>query len=354
MPFVAVCPYCRAGGVRAPDHAVGASATCPNCRSNFTVHRDEPLPGRGAAVAETATHAAAADVTEPSPVLDDAPAPRPPAPTATAVVSAAATEAAADTALVVALGGLMLFGLGMAATLVPFGRAIGLGLCVFGLLAGLAALGGEKNARRAGWTAAALNLVAAAVLLFAPAWLGLDPWFVAAEEPPPAPAVVGHGGAAPDGADPSGVIPAERASWTHDDLRVTVRPTAVGPVELAGPDGAKKKGRESLLLVTVRLTNTGSKRAVPLSGWAAGEAAGLRLTDPSGKALVRKTFEPGWRPAGAPKTTALAPGNPIDLPFAFEPPASRTESLRLVLDGAALGEPGAITFRIAGPFARRP
>lgn len=353
MPFVAVCPYCRAGGVRAPDHAVGASATCPNCKSNFTVYRDERLPDRTGAVAETATHAAAEDVTEPSPVLDDAPPPRVPAPTAASVGAAAAAEVAADTALVVALGGLMLFGLGMVATLLPFGRAVGLGLCVLGLLAGLAALGGETKARRAGWAAAALNLVAAAVLLFFPAWLGLDPWFAAAEEPPPEPALVGHGGAE-GGGDPKGVIPAERASWAHDDLRVTVRPTVVGPVELVGPDGAKKKSRESVLLVTVRLTNTGAKRAVPLSGWAAGEGAGLRLTDPSGKALARKTFEPGWRPAGPPKTAALAPGNPLDLPFAFEPPAGRTESLRLVLDGAALDEPGAITFRIAGPFGRRP
>jgi len=352
MPFVALCPYCRAGGVRAPDHAVGASATCPKCKSNFTVYRDEFLPDRTGAVAETATHAAAADVTEPSPVLDDAPVARAPAPTAAPVVAAAA-EVAADTALVVALGGLMLFGLGMVATLLPFGRAIGLGLCVLGLLAGLAALGGETKARRAGWAAGALNLVAAAVLLFAPAWLGLDPWFAAAEDAPPDPVIVGHGGVE-GGGNPNGVIPAERASWAHDDLRVTVRPTAVGPVELVGPDGAKKKGRETVLLVTVRLTNTGAKRAIPLSGWAAGESAGLRLTDTSGKAVARKSFEAGWRPLGPPKTTTLTPGNPLDLPFAFEAPSGRTESLRLVLDGAALGEPGAITFRIAGPFGRRP
>ena len=72
-------------------------------------------------------------MTEPSPVLDEAPVARAAAPTAAPVVAAAAAEVAADTALVVALGGLMLFGLGMVATLLPFGRAIGLGLCVLGL-----------------------------------------------------------------------------------------------------------------------------------------------------------------------------------------------------------------------------
>ncbi|MBX9626299.1 MAG: hypothetical protein K2X82_21045, partial [Gemmataceae bacterium] len=86
MPIVALCPYCRAGGVRAPESAVGSSATCPNCKSNFTViPTDDPVkevaqPARPQAprpaVDETREHSSPVDVTEPSPVLPaDAPAP---------------------------------------------------------------------------------------------------------------------------------------------------------------------------------------------------------------------------------------------------------------------------------------
>src|SRR6188472_3377925 len=77
--IVAMCPYCRAGGVRAPATAVGALATCPKCRSSFTViPSDEPLPGATGPSAnppvgggETRPAAALPDVTEPSPVLTE-------------------------------------------------------------------------------------------------------------------------------------------------------------------------------------------------------------------------------------------------------------------------------------------
>src|SRR5262249_10695261 len=37
MPILAICPYCREGKVRAPDRAVGLSATCPKCFNCFTI-----------------------------------------------------------------------------------------------------------------------------------------------------------------------------------------------------------------------------------------------------------------------------------------------------------------------------
>ena len=77
MPtIVAMCPYCRAGGVRAPAASIGASATCPRCHSSFTVLPTEvgkdwaanpanfPTPA-----AETVPNATIDDVTEPSPVV---------------------------------------------------------------------------------------------------------------------------------------------------------------------------------------------------------------------------------------------------------------------------------------------
>src|SRR5215468_10889036 len=44
MPFLAVCPYCRKGQIRAPEHMIGLSATCPRCHSCFTLAPASQLP----------------------------------------------------------------------------------------------------------------------------------------------------------------------------------------------------------------------------------------------------------------------------------------------------------------------
>ena len=85
--IVAVCPYCRAGGVKAPASAVGSSANCPRCGSSFTVMPSEGVPGwatkspsgtvAAPPAAETQPSAALPDVTEPSPVVPAEPPPEP-------------------------------------------------------------------------------------------------------------------------------------------------------------------------------------------------------------------------------------------------------------------------------------
>src|SRR5262245_48129541 len=84
MPtIIAICPYCRRGGVRAPDTAIGASANCPMCKSSFTLLPEDKLPDWAAKasadadsfkassspLAETRATKALPDKTEPSPVL---------------------------------------------------------------------------------------------------------------------------------------------------------------------------------------------------------------------------------------------------------------------------------------------
>ena len=44
-----ICPYCGEGKVRAPDAAVGLSATCPRCYSAFTIMASEKLAKERAA-----------------------------------------------------------------------------------------------------------------------------------------------------------------------------------------------------------------------------------------------------------------------------------------------------------------
>src|SRR5689334_13075142 len=82
--IISICPYCGIGGVRAPQASIGASATCPKCKSSFTVMPSDGLPGwakeppppaaeppPSSSTQETKPAAAigTADVTEPSPIL---------------------------------------------------------------------------------------------------------------------------------------------------------------------------------------------------------------------------------------------------------------------------------------------
>lgn len=380
MPIVALCPYCRAGGVRAPESAVGQSVTCPSCKSNFTVvPSDDPAaqaaraaapsppppplwsverapdkPARPApprpAVDETREHSSPVDVTEPSPVLPGerrAPAPAP-------TYTPSEPGEPLDTGLAFALGGATLFGVGMAvAQFVPFGRAIGLVLCGVGAVGGVLSLGAEGRARLVGAGAAAVNLVAVLLLAFAPEFLGLAPWFGGdaddVEPEPTGPVAVSlkTGVAMPVGE----AVKAEQAAWRAHGIRVDVRST-VGPVELVGPDGAKKRSREPVLLVAVRVTNEGVAGRAELSGWLTGATDQVTLTDPAGRRLKPKAFDPGWVPADRPAVagSGLGPGTAYTVGLAFEPPAARADSLRLELPGAAAGLAETITFRLPGPF----
>src|SRR4051794_39902147 len=58
MPIIAVCPYCHEGKVRAPERAIGLSATCPRCMSCFTLVASDELvaaPSRLAAAPRSLT-----------------------------------------------------------------------------------------------------------------------------------------------------------------------------------------------------------------------------------------------------------------------------------------------------------
>lgn len=373
-----MCPYCRVGGVKAPDRAVGWSATCPNCKSSFTIVATEtvpasrpgapppPPPTREPArppVEETRPHALADDVTEPSPVLKpEPPEPRPAAaPQAAAAVSAPdAAEMAGDrTAFVIALVALTLFGVGVLASQFPFGRVIGLALCGVGAVGGAVCLGAEGRARLVAVAAAVLNLVAVALLLFAPSWLGLDAWRGAPDAGEPKQVLaLGHG---TNTVAPADWVDGSRASWGYGDIRVTLVSAVIAPVELTGPNGATRTTKEQYLQLLLRIANTGVERRVELSGWAAGRAEGLRLTDPAGKALKVKTFDPGWEPPSKPKPGGLFPGKNAEVLFVFEPPppppnlprknetAPRVEFLRLELAGSGVGlEEQPVRFHIPG------
>jgi hypothetical protein len=372
MPIVAMCPYCRAGGVRAPESAVGQSATCPSCKSNFTVvPSDDPAAKAAAAVPpppaplwktehapdkprpaveETREHSSPVDVTEPSPVL---PAERPD-PAARPVVPPDPLPAeAVGPGFAFALGAVTLFGVGMlAAQFVPFGRAIGVGVCGLGFVGGVLCLGAEGRARLVAAAAAVLNLAAVLLLLFAPEFLGLAPWF--GGEPDDEPGLTGPVAVAlkTGVVMPAGEwVKADQAAWQAGEVRIAVRSAAVGPAELVGPAGAKRRTREPYLVLTLAVANVGVERRVELSGWMTGAADQIALTDPSGRRLKPRAFDPGWGLADPPPAAGagLGPGTAVTVRFAFDPPG-KAEYLRLELPGGAVGREEAARFRLPGPF----
>ncbi|MBX9624381.1 MAG: hypothetical protein K2X82_11285, partial [Gemmataceae bacterium] len=251
-----------------------------------------------------------------------------------------------------ALGAATLFGVGMAvAQLVPFGRAVGLGLCGLGFVGGVLALGAEGRARLVAAGAAVLNLAAAVLLAFAPEFLGLNPWWGggADEEPGltgPVAIARATGVAMPVGER----VDADRAVWRAGNARITVLSAAVGPADLVGPGGAKRRTREPYLVLTVQVRNDGREGRVELAGWATGAADQVVLTDTSGRRLKPRAADPGWAPADPPAApgTGLGPGSELTVQLLFEPPG-KADSLRLDLPGAAVGREETARFRLPVP-----
>jgi hypothetical protein len=385
MPtIVAICPYCREGGVRAPDTSVGAAATCPKCKSSFTVvPSDDKLPGWAkvpdfspppkptarkepapptSPVDETRADARSPDRTEPSPVLPGEPKPKSkakhqpdaaptPAPDPTAAPDAAPTSAvravAHDLGLVFGLAALILVGPAMLVSQVPYGRVIGLVLAAVGFVAGLLSLGGEGRAKLAGGVAMGAHVLVAVFLLFLPSWLGLEEWGGPPPEEVKGPVAVEHGTGVPLSAGPTDWIDAARSSWEYKDTRVTLR-SALGPVVLTGPKDAKRTTKEPYLQLVVQVANVGAAREIPLSGWAAGQGVeSVRVTDSAGKTLLPATFDGGFAPAerGRPVPRAL-PGHASEVALVYTAPTPRSEYVRVQLPGAAVGAADDIRFRI--------
>ncbi len=387
MPtIVAICPYCRVGGVRAPDTAIGASATCPKCKSSFTVMPSDGLPGwakppeldppptprndplpASSPLEETRGSAAMPDVTEPSPVLPSEEKPKSKskpapalAPTTTPVSVPTVTLApsvAPDTGMVFALAAVILVGPAVLASQLPYGRVIGLVLAGLGLVGGLLSLGAEGRARIAGIAATGMHFVIAIVLLFLPGWLNLEPWQSdKSEDELKGPVVMEHGSGVSTPVSPGEWIDAGRGSWEFKDVRVTVRSAAVGPVELLGPKNAKRTPKEQYFQMLLLVSNVGVEREIPLSGWAAGPGIeGLRLMDPNGKALSLATFEAGWAPERGRPVSRITPGHSSAVKLVFMAPPPKTEHLRLQLSGSTFGMTDEIRFQVGlGPLPRIP
>lgn len=337
--IVALCPYCKRGGVRAPEKVIGSAATCPNCGSQFTVVPQEKDESPNAAL-ETRPHPVSSAKTEESPVLPQGSPP------------AAGSKRENDPAFTGSLIALTLFGLGVVGTQFPFGRFIGLGLCGLGMLLALICLLAEGRARKFAVAAVGLNVVSVALLALVPGWLGFLPNFK--EDNPAMPK-----GPHSIGLNSNEIVPGDRtdagkAAYANGDVRIGAR-AFVQPVDLVGPNNAVRRSRENVLKLHLTITNSGVERRIPLTGWAVGSAGdGVQFVDPAGKSLKTRTLEAGWRPAGSEKIDGLFPGKSAEVILLFDPPASseskRVEFLNLDLSGSGVGQVEPIRFKMPGPF----
>jgi hypothetical protein len=377
--IIAICPYCRLGGVRAPDTSIGAGATCPKCKSNFTVLPSDdippgwdqpaprPAPGLPAPSRfdETRPVAATGDVTALSPVLPPEgptnarakptaarPAAGPQAAPAATRADPAARSASAEPGLAVAVGAVCLVGPALLSTLLPHGRAIGLSVAAVGCAVGVWSLGAGGRARLAGGLAAGLHGAAVAALLFAPAWLDLNPWSKpAAREVAGVPRAVDPGSGAPRPIGLDEPIDAGRSSWQFGDARVTVRRVGVGPAEARGAKGGRPT-KDNSLFVVVQVRNVGAERDIDLPAWAGGAPDGVAVTDANDQPVAAVA---GENEGGAARPTRLAPGRTAEATLAFAVPP-RSAWVQIRLSAAAFGVAEDIRFRanVATTLSRPP
>jgi hypothetical protein len=369
MSIVAVCPYCRVGRVRAPNDAIGASATCPNCTSCFTivVSNDimpapakpaipHPTAGVVAAIRAEAKRAVvepeeleepcAADVEQPNELVEASKIPPRKLKIAEFIPPPAKTEGV-EVSFVLAMIAMAFAGIGLVASQIPYGRYVAVGMTGLGLLIGLIAWATADRRWQLPVGGIVFNAVALVLATVLPGWLGLSAW-----RPPVAivddstliKVMPFDGGPARVAED--GWVDATQGAWQHGDLRVTLTAAWVAKINLVPakdkPPGKEKPKppKDKMLQIGLRLANVGPARRLEYGSWNQTPPAGaspVRLwqfsstAELSPQTLLPATFEKGWDVEGRGVKSTLFPGmNGNDL-LVFEAPSPQIEYLRLEL-----------------------
>ena len=358
MPVVSVCPYCNRGRVRADDDAIGTTAKCPSCGSEFTfIPSDEE-----AVVAAGARTPSSSSNSVPSVYAEEAPPRRPVAARTSPPTQPLASETLPDATPAVPakpqrpigdpdelpdparLPGLIAAAVavvGVVAWMIPdFGRLVWLGLAVVaGGVAGWSFLAADRNKLFAiiGAGAAGGSLLLCLVLpsLFGEGWLP-DRGFNSNEV-----VAIGADGELTDGRK---VLDATKAEWMRDGVRVRVIAVRRGTVEVTVPPAGPKKQptRKSVpdvLQVVVEVANDGSPRPVPFAGWTESAPAVFRTAEDA--EIGVKRFD-GTTPEGPPpRPQTLHTGLSARQTLYFDlPPEGAGGRGKLELPVAALGMSG--------------
>ncbi len=303
MPFIAVCPQCDSR-MKAPTRKRGTTLPCPKCKAVVPLEPEAEAP--------------------PEPAAKPTPTPAP--------AAVPTTPAPPDDAFVMALVALGLFGASALATLIPYGRIVGVLLAATGLLlAGLCLLGLERR-RWVGWAGVGGNAVIALLLVFLPTWVGVTTWRPAGD-PNAVPKRAFAVDATGQVADSGDGVDAATAAWQHGDTRLAVRQVTVAPDPTAKLPPGKKDRKERILRVAVSLTNVGVGRAIEFAGWDAKSPTGAAsLVAGSGQPLPPK---PDLAPLGG---GTVYPGKSVECVLVFDATTlGPDEGLRLELPAAAFG-----------------
>jgi hypothetical protein len=381
MPILAVCPYCHEGKVRAPDKALGLSATCPKCANCFTIVPSVELPAapagmkpapraraaptspiaafEGGQIGRTARTAITIDVPTPVPEETTRPpepntSPEPEPPVALFQPPTRRTKINASPQVLLAI---ILAGVGLAASQVPFGRVPSVLLCLAGLILGLVSLASAKSKYRWPVAAAGLNLFAVVALLLVPSWFGLSSWWPAKIENDAnqiKAVAYGRGEAAPTEDE---WLDASKAAWQREDVRVKVTSVVLAPIDLEGPTDQKKKSKERYVQIRLRISNVGVTRKLEFQAWSTPPGPGVeapQLRDGAGASLTQRWFETGAKSSGRSTNPQLFPDKFADDLLVYEAPAKGVDHLRLELPASAYGGSGRIQLLIpAGMIANR-
>jgi hypothetical protein len=359
VPFIALCPYCRAGRIRTPDNAFGMTGKCPVCAADFTlVSSGEPLPAAAKPQAARPVY----PIAPPTAVIE------PPARAAeieTELLSAAPTARGAPVArpyvppesdddedppavAAATIVSLFLVAAGLIASQIPYGRFVTVGVAGLGLLFGVVGCI-SSGTLKLPVLGTGLHAVLLVVVVLLPSWLGIDSW-----RPPKIgddPKVVRQFG--PDGLAPTAPawIGGDRA-WQFDDARVQVTSVTPGQVELTAPAGKKNWSKARYLVVTVKVTNVGVARPLPFPKWdltaAKPDDPVVTLATDAGDKLAPAKVENGFRTAFKAPPQSLLPTHSGEQMFVFQLPSVPTKVLRLELPAAEFGSPTPIRIQLNG------
>lgn len=378
MPFFAECPFCHRKLRGVPDHAVGASVSCPRCGSFFTLAPmanppAEPAPSHPAKEAPAPVIHAPPAVSRAVQAARLRPRPEPPLPNLE-------EDEAQEPAFLPSHRGL---GEPMAAApswrrlLDPVGAAsllagsIGLLVASFrwlnlltlplaglGLVLGLVGVARLANAGKKGIALPAAGAAASFVVLvlaaFWPALLGMAPRSVGVGTEHPRQTFVpraGMSGGLPAGPQEAEWVDAARGALHYGDLRVRVTSVTVVPAEPKRPADKRAK-REQYLQIGLRLANIGAAKTFEYHSWGELDQPELTLTDNLGRTYRRQALPPGTEPPGRVRRAELRPGKSVDDLLVFAAPPDAVEYLRLELPAEAFGATGRLRLQVPRSLIR--
>lgn len=362
MPVVSVCPYCNRGRVRTDDDAIGTTAKCPSCGSEFTVipsdeeavvaagsqsslsssssvpsvYAEEAPPRRPAATRPPATPTqplASETLPDATPALPDKPA-KPERPVAD-------PDELPDPARLPGMIAVGVAVVGMAAWMIPdFGRLVWLAVAMAAGGVGAWSLLAADRKKLFAWIGMGAAGGSLLLCLALPSLLG-EGWLPARGFNASEVVAIGADGELTDGRKD---LDATKAEWMRDGVRVRVIAVRRGAVEVTIPPAGPKKPptRKSVpdvLQLVVEVANDGSPRPVAFAGWA--EAAPPVFRTAEGAEIGVKRFDGTTAEGPPPKPQTLHTGLSARQTLYFDlPPDGAGGRGKLELPVAALGMTG--------------